>query len=605
MGISDEFESLQRKDFIKQKKIAEDAYESGDFETARKAFSAAANAAKRISDSIQGDKSKEKWSQLSKNYFYASEQLNKGIIPQKDKPTEYVKQRITTSSRSSESGQEDEKEENFEKFIEENLITSSTVNWKDIAGLDNTKETIKESVVLSIIEGKPEAIKPWKGILLFGPPGTGKTLLAAATAGSLKATFFNIKVSNILSKYFGESSKMISALYDVARKRSPSIIFLDEFDSVALSRSGEISEASRRVLSTLLSELDGLQDKKSSKYILTMAATNTPWDLDAAVLSRFQKRIYVPLPDLPATVEMIMINTQKKGIDFQGDMQSISQECVSKLFAGRDVNTLCNEAIWTMVREQNTGLSQLADKSIDAVKQFKLKVRPLTRSDFERSFETIESAVKARDIVKYESWAQEYGGYEASKKKESMASIAKEKTGERNMEELLKPILDKLPFLLEDSDIKQEVLKTALNIAVEIAREGREGKAVGTAFVIGDSENVMKNSRQLILNPFAGHPPEERMITNPDLKGNIKELAQLDGVFVMRGDGLMEAAGRYLTANASAISLPKGFGTRHSSVAAITMVTNSIGVVVSQSGGGIRVIRKGKIEGRFRGLICK
>jgi DNA integrity scanning protein DisA with diadenylate cyclase activity len=89
------------------------------------------------------------------------------------------------------------------------------------------------------------------------------------------------------------------------------------------------------------------------------------------------------------------------------------------------------------------------------------------------------------------------------------------------------------------------------------------------------------------------------MITNPDLKGNIKELAQLDGVFVVRGDGLMEAAGRYLTANASAISLPKGFGTRHSSVAAITMVTNSIGVVVSQSGGGIRVIRKGKIEGKI------
>lgn len=85
-----------------------------------------------------------------------------------------------------------------------------------------------------------------------------------------------------------------------------------------------------------------------------------------------------------------------------------------------------------------------------------------------------------------------------------MASIAKEKPFEHNKEELLKPILDKLPFLLEDSDIKQEVLKAALNLAVEIAREGREGKAVGTAFVIGDSENVMKHSRQLILNPFAG-----------------------------------------------------------------------------------------------------
>ena len=161
----------------------------------------------------------------------------------------------------------------------------------------------------------------------------------------------------------------------------------------------------------------------------------------------------------------------------------------------------------------------------------------------------------------------------------------------------MEEIFNNLSFLLLESDIKPEVFLSTLNIAIEISKEGREGKPVGTAFVIGDTENVMKNSRQLILNPFAGHPPEERMITNLDLKGNIMELAQLDGVFVVRGDGLMEAAGRYLTANASAI-LPKGFGTRHSSVAAITMVTNSIGVVVSQSGGGIRVIRKGRIEGK-------
>ncbi len=118
------------------------------------------------------------------------------------------------------------------------------------------------------------------------------------------------------------------------------------------------------------------------------------------------------------------------------------------------------------------------------------------------------------------------------------------------------------------------------------------------AFVIGDSENVMKNSRQLILNPFAGHPAEERMITLPDLKDNIKELAQLDGVFVVKGDGLLEAAGRYITVDARGVSLPKGFGTRHSSVAAITMVTKAVGIVVSQSGGGIRVIKRGKIEGK-------
>ncbi len=595
MGIADEFEAVQRKEYIKHKNIAEKALEGGDYDTARKAFTAAANAAKRIGEATSGKQSKEKWLLISKNYSIASEQLNKGIIPEKEKPKEYIKQPIAAASQSTEAGQV-EKEENFETYIEENLITSSTVTWEEIAGLNNTKETIKESVVLSIIEGKPEAIKPWKGILLFGPPGTGKTLLAAATAGSLKATFFNVKVSNLLSKYFGESSKIITALYNVARKRSPSIIFLDEFDSIAMSRSTEISEASRRVLSTLLSELDGLQDKKSSQYILTMAATNTPWDLDAAVLSRFQKRIYVPLPDLQAVEEMIKINTQKKGIEFKGDLQPIASDCVSKLFAGRDVTTLCNEAIWNMVREQNTGLSTLADKSLDAIKQFKLKVRPLIESDFRKSFDIVESAVKERDVLKHEAWAQEYGGYEQNKKKQAKVSDFKEQSREKNIEEILKPIIDKLPSLLEGSDVKPEVFGAAFNIAVEIAKEGREGKSVGTAFVIGDSENVMKNSRQLILNPFAGHPPGERMITLPDLKDNIKELAQLDGVFVVKGDGLLEAVGRYLTVDAGGVSLPKGFGTRHSSVAAITMVTKAIGIVVSQSGGGIRVIKRGRIE---------
>lgn len=174
-----------------------------------------------------------------------------------------------------------------------------------------------------------------------------------------------------------------------------------------------------------------------------------------------------------------------------------------------------------------------------------------------------------------------FGGYEPDKRKQ-----------------FLKPIIDRLPFLLEDSDIKPEVFMAAFNIAVEIAQEGREGKAVGTGFIIGDSENVMKNSRQLILNPFAGHPPEERMITLADLKDNIKELAQLDGVFVVRGDGLMEAAGRYLTPDASTVDLPKGLGTRHSSVAAITTVTKAVGIVVSQSGGWIRVIKRGKIEAK-------
>jgi len=264
--------------------------------------------------------------------------------------------------------------------------------------------------VLSIIEEKPEAIKPWKGILLFGPPGTGKTLLAAATAGSLSATFFNVKVGQILSKYFGESSKLVSALYGVGRRKAPSIIFLDEFDSIALSRSGEVAESSRRVLSTLLSELDGLQDKDSDSYILTMAATNTPWDIDKAVLSRFPKRIHIPLPDKEACREIIEIHTFKEGLEFdEGILGQVADECTEKLFAGRDIAALCNNAIWNMVRSENPALSDLADKPVDAIRKYKLKTRELTIEDFENSFESMEGAVKEHDLKKYDRWAKEYG----------------------------------------------------------------------------------------------------------------------------------------------------------------------------------------------------
>jgi DNA integrity scanning protein DisA with diadenylate cyclase activity len=143
--------------------------------------------------------------------------------------------------------------------------------------------------------------------------------------------------------------------------------------------------------------------------------------------------------------------------------------------------------------------------------------------------------------------------------------------------------------------VKQDVFDTVLGIALEIGREGRGGRPIGTAFLIGDSESVLRNSKQLILNPFQGQDREERIITNPDLRESVKELAQLDGVFVITGDGIIEAAGRYLTANARAEGIPRGLGARHAAVGAATSATNSLGITVSQSGGIVRIFKKGKI----------
>jgi diadenylate cyclase len=150
-------------------------------------------------------------------------------------------------------------------------------------------------------------------------------------------------------------------------------------------------------------------------------------------------------------------------------------------------------------------------------------------------------------------------------------------------------------MVVADTDVKEEVFDAVFHICTEISIEGREGKPVGTTFLIGDTKNVLEKSRQIILNPFEGHRPELRIVTNPDLKENIKALAQLDGAFIITGDGFVESVGRYITVDTSNVSLPPGMGTRHNSVAAITQVTHAVGIVVSQSGGGITVFREGRI----------
>jgi DNA integrity scanning protein DisA with diadenylate cyclase activity len=148
--------------------------------------------------------------------------------------------------------------------------------------------------------------------------------------------------------------------------------------------------------------------------------------------------------------------------------------------------------------------------------------------------------------------------------------------------------------LLVETDIQREVIEAILHIAEELKNEGREGHSIGTSFIIGDSENVMGKSRQLIINPFQGHDPSECRIQNPDFQETIKEFAQLDGAFVVRGDGVLVAAGRYITVDSSMVQVTSGYGTRHSSVAAITQYTRALGIVVSQSGGKIKIFKNGK-----------
>jgi len=274
--------------------------------------------------------------------------------------------------------------------------------WEDIGGLEEAKKEVREAIILPMIEKKPDYVESPKTILLYGPPGTGKTLLAKAASNTLKANFFEARTSTLLSKYFGESSKIISMLFEKARETQPSIIFIDEFDSIMLSRDSGINESSRRVVSQLLTEIDGFKTESDEKVII-MAATNKPWDLDDAMISRFQRKIYVPLPDEDARKDIFKINL--KGVVLH---EITPNEIVqtSKGYSGRDIANVCREAIMHMIRQENPKMEELTPAQVE---RYALKSRSLTKEDFEHAFSKIRRTVEEKTVKKYEEWGEKAG----------------------------------------------------------------------------------------------------------------------------------------------------------------------------------------------------
>ena len=311
---------------------------------------------------------------------------------------------VKSSEEDSEAKGVTSEEQELLDMISGTIITDSpNVSWNEIAGLENCKQALREAIVLPMV--KPDlftgARKPWSGILLFGPPGCGKTLLAKAAASECKATFFSASSADLLSKWLGESEKLISALFKVARLKAPSLIFIDEIDSVA-TRRGEGSESGgeRRVKTQLLSEIQGLKPT-SDKPLLVLGATNRPWDLDNAMLSRFEKKVYVPLPDVPARAAIFSIHTA-------GVNTSVSDEDFIELavrtegYSGRDISNVCREVIMLPIRELDMGgLLENSDKEI--------KVRDVRLDDFKKTLKKVKPMTTGATLKQYEDWKEEYG----------------------------------------------------------------------------------------------------------------------------------------------------------------------------------------------------
>ena len=168
------------------------------------------------------------------------------------------------------------------------LTEKPNVRWEDVAGLDQAKEALKEAVILPIkfpqLFAKGNR-KPWRGILLYGPPGTGKSYLAKAVATEANSTFFSVSSSDLVSKWMGESERLVKQLFAMARENKPAIIFIDEVDALCGTRGDGESEASRRIKTEMLVQMDGVGH--DSTGVLVLGATNIPWQLDAAIRRRY------------------------------------------------------------------------------------------------------------------------------------------------------------------------------------------------------------------------------------------------------------------------------------------------------------------------------
>ena len=177
--------------------------------------------------------------------------------------------------------------------------------WNDVVGLDNAKQALEEAVILPTVRADLfQGLRaPARGILLYGPPGNGKTLLAKAVATRAACTFFSISASSLTSKWLGEGEKLVRALFSLAREKQPSLIFMDEIDSILSARSSSEHDASRRLKTEFLVQFDGVAS--GGDRMIVLAATNRPQDLDEAVRRRLVKRIYVPLPETRARLHLI------------------------------------------------------------------------------------------------------------------------------------------------------------------------------------------------------------------------------------------------------------------------------------------------------------
>ena len=284
------------------------------------------------------------------------------------------------------------------QLLEESIVDSSpNVHWDDVQGLREVKKTLFETIIYP--SKRPDIFTglraPTRGILFYGPPGNGKTMIAKAVATECKSTFFNISAATLMSKWLGEGEKLMRTLFALANERSPSVVFFDEIDSLLGKRGGNEHEASRRMKTEFLVQVDGVAADNTSVTI--MAATNRPFDLDEAALRRMPKRILIPLPDEEARRALIEYNLKKvKNEASEVEITEVITE--TEGYSCADLSSLVKEAAMMPVREIAAEKLMEADANT---------IRGLQKRDFTEARKVVRPSVSKKTIVEFEQWQED------------------------------------------------------------------------------------------------------------------------------------------------------------------------------------------------------
>ncbi|WP_290624042.1 MULTISPECIES: CDC48 family AAA ATPase [unclassified Archaeoglobus] len=287
--------------------------------------------------------------------------------------------------------------------MREVLVEVPNVKWEDIGGLEQAKQELMEAVEWPLKYPdvfKAANIKPPRGILLFGPPGTGKTLLAKAVANESNANFISVKGPELLSKWVGESEKHVREMFRKARQVAPCVLFFDEIDSLAPRRGGiGDSHVTERVVSQLLTELDGMEELKD---VVVIAATNRPDMIDPALLrpGRIERHIYIPPPDKKAREEIFRIHLRGKPLDDDVSIEELAEK--TEGYSGADIEAVCREAGMLAIRELiKPGMTK--EEAKEAAKKLKI-----TKKHFEEVLKKVKPSLTKEDVKKYEKMIEDF-----------------------------------------------------------------------------------------------------------------------------------------------------------------------------------------------------